>query len=198
MFGFYELVVSVSELGLRCSRTRSLSLSPGWRSPNTHTLETQGPILATQVILEWQLRKAKRGIFLSPSAPIQVSVLTLLLFPLPRNIQYSSDNAFGVLFIHSVIKSNHFKMTVSALFGEIQCWNVSIDKKKIAAGLYRLSAPIKGTKITSKQQRDWMSFMYCINVTFWPVLSFFWTLYSMFGTATLLTPPKLSSHLICM
>lgn len=38
--------------GYTARELQSLSLSPGWRSPNTHTLETWRPIVATQVILE--------------------------------------------------------------------------------------------------------------------------------------------------
>lgn len=45
--------------GYTACELQSLSLSPGWRSPNTHTLETWGPIMATQVILEWQSGKER-------------------------------------------------------------------------------------------------------------------------------------------
>lgn len=69
---FYELAVSVSELGLQRLRTRSLSLSPGWRSPNTHPRDTRanfGNTSNSRVAVE----KRKRGIFLSPCALTQPS-----------------------------------------------------------------------------------------------------------------------------
>lgn len=110
----------------------------------THTLETWGPILATQVILEWRLRKEGGEYFY-----LHLHSSSLLSYP------SSVASAALTERIELEFVSDHSKITVSALL----CDNSAahklfrlIKKKKIAAGL---SAFMQGKKMKLKQQRDW-------------------------------------------
>lgn len=111
---------------LQCLWTHSLSLSPGWRSPNTHPWNMWAKFGYTRNSIV-AVKKSKRNIFISICTH-PVFLLTLLcvfLYSFSHQIQSFQNGCHCFVWWNSMTQS----------------WNVSVDKKKIAAGLYRLSAP---------------------------------------------------------